>query len=152
MAKSVSARLKEAFEYSVIFHLEKTEFGHELTDDELRDIKTFEALEKSLRDVPHELMEQTIQLRVKNLDAFENSLTAMCSAVCDTFRPGTAAEFIERLNADIRSEIETGKSAGGEIAHFVREIQFHSGPSRQGTDVENVVAEHSYGADANSVR
>jgi hypothetical protein len=87
-----------------------------------------------------------------NLDAFENSLTAMCGAVCDTFRPGTAADFIERLNADIRSEIETGKSAGGEIAHFVREIQFHSGPSRQGTDVENVVAEHSYGADANSVR
>jgi hypothetical protein len=123
MAKSVSARLKEAFEYSAIFHLEKTESGHELTDEELRDIKTFEALEKSLPDVPHELMEQTIQLLVLNRDAFENSLTATSSAVCDTFRPGTAAEFIDRLNADIRSEIETGKSDGREMAHSVREIQ-----------------------------
>jgi hypothetical protein len=86
MAKSVAARLKEAFEYSVIYRLEQAELGDELTDDELHDIRTFEALQMSMPDVPPELIEQTIQLRTKNHDAFEYSLTATCSAVCDTFR------------------------------------------------------------------
>jgi hypothetical protein len=122
MAKSVVGRLKEAFEYSVIYHLEQAELGAELTDDELRDIRTFEALQKSMSDVPHELIEQTIQLRARNRAAFEYSLTATCSAVCDTFRP-SATEFIERLNADIRSEIDTGKSQGGKLARFVEGLR-----------------------------
>jgi hypothetical protein len=122
MAKSVAARLKEAFEFSVIYRLEQAELGDELTDEELHDIRTFEALQGAMSDVPHELIEQTIQLRAKNRDAFEYSLTATCSAVCDTFRP-SAAEFIERLNADIRSEIDTGKSQGGKLARFVEGLR-----------------------------
>ena len=74
-------------------------------------------------DVPHELIEQTIQLRTRNYDTFENSLTATCSAVCDTFRPASAAEFIEMLNVDIRSEIDTGKSQGGDLACFVERLR-----------------------------
>ncbi len=104
MAKSITARLKEAFEYSVVYYLEHAETGEELTDEDLRNIETFEALKKSVRDLPHEVIEQTIQLRGRNPDAFENSLTAICSAVSDTFRPATAAEFVERLNEDMRSD------------------------------------------------
>src|SRR5271155_4410654 len=76
-----------------------------------------------VRVVPHDLIEQTIQLRARDGEAFENSLTAMCTAVCDTFRPVTAAEFVEILNKDIRSEIELGKSIGREFAGKVQELR-----------------------------
>jgi hypothetical protein len=69
------------------------------------------------------LIEQTIQLRARNEEAFENSVSAMCAAVCDTFRPVTAAEFIEKVNGDIRSELELGKSKGRERGAFLREVE-----------------------------
>jgi hypothetical protein len=122
MAKSVAARLSEAFEYSAVYIWEKVgDIAEDMSEKDVRDLATFGALEKSVRDVPYELIEQTIQLHARNSDAFESSLTVMCSAVCDTFRPATAAEFIEKLNADIRSEIDTGKSSGGEFARRKRE-------------------------------
>jgi hypothetical protein len=61
-------------------------------------------------------------LRAKNGEAFDNSLTAMCAAICDTFRPATATEFVEKLNEDIRSEVELGRSKGRELAREVREL------------------------------
>ena len=70
------------------------------------------------RRLPPELIEQTIQLRVRNPEAFENSVSAMCAAVCDTFRPLTAADFVQKVNEDIRSEIELGKSKGRENGAF----------------------------------
>jgi hypothetical protein len=88
-----------------------------------RDIDTFDTLQKSICAVPHDLIEKTIQLRARNDEAFENSLTAMCAAVCDTFRPVTAAEFVEVLNKDIRSEIESGESIGREVARKRRELR-----------------------------
>ena len=124
MSKSMTARLSEAFEYSVVFLMEKADdIVGDLSEEDARDIDTFDALKKSISAVPHELIEQTIQLRASNSEAFENSLTAMCAAVCDTFRPAMAAEFVEKLNEDIRSEIELGKSKGREVADEVRELR-----------------------------
>jgi hypothetical protein len=127
MAKPITARLREAFEYSVIFLMEKVDdVVADLSEEDGRDIDTFDALKNSIRAVPYDLIEQTIQLRARDGEAFENSLTAMCAAICDTFRPATAADFVEKLNEDIRSEIELGKSKGRKVAREVREIQLHS--------------------------
>lgn len=122
MAKPVSARLREAFEHSVVYLWEKVDdIADDLSEEDVRDMETFDALEKSIRAVPHELIEQTIQLHAQNPQAFENSLGALCAAVCDTFRP-TAAEFVERLNEDIRSDIELGKSNGRDRAREISEL------------------------------
>jgi len=124
MSESVAARLEEAFEFSVIFFMEKVDdVVADLSEEDRRNIDTFSALQKSIHAVPPELIEQSIQLRARNEEAFENSLTAMCTAVCDTFRPVTAAEFVEVLNEDIRSEIELGKSIGREVARKRRELR-----------------------------
>ena len=123
MTQSVSARLREYFQCSGHFFLELTEFGDELTEEQGRNIKTFEDLDNSLDDVPHGLIEQTIQLRARSLEAFENSVSAMCAAVCDTFRPATAAQFVEKVNEDIRSEFELGKSKGRERDILLRELE-----------------------------
>ena len=40
MQREMTERLEEAFEYSAIWHLEKTEFGDALTDEEDRNVKT----------------------------------------------------------------------------------------------------------------
>jgi hypothetical protein len=71
----------------------------------------------------YELIEQTIQLRTRNAEAFENSVSAMCAAVCDTFRPLTAADFLQKVNEDIRSEFEFGKSKGREHGVLRRELE-----------------------------
>jgi hypothetical protein len=124
VAKSMSGRLCEAFEYSVVFLFEKVDdIAEKLSDEDSRSVRTFGELKKSVRNIPHELIEQTIQLRARNYDAFENSLTAMCAAVCDTFRPASAAEFVEKLNDDIRSEIELGRSQGRRFAGLEREAE-----------------------------
>jgi hypothetical protein len=123
MARSVSARFSEHFQWARDFFLELAEFGKELTEEQSRNIATFEALDNSLADVPHELIERVIQLRARNAEAFENSVSAMIGAVCDTFRPATAAEFIEKVNEDIRSELELGKSKGRERGAFLREVE-----------------------------
>jgi hypothetical protein len=127
MAKPIAARLREAFEYSVIFVMESVDDNvADLSEEQGRDIDTLAALKKSIRAVPHDLIEQTIQLRARNGEAFDNSLTAMCAAICDTFRPATATEFVEKLNEDIRSEIEFGKSKGRELARDVRELELEA--------------------------
>jgi hypothetical protein len=123
MTQTVSARLGEYFQCSGNFFLELTEFGDELTEEQGRNIKTFEDLDNSLDEVPHELIEQTIQLRARSSEAFENSVSAMCAAVCDTFRPTTAAEFVEKVNEDIRSEFELGRSKGRERDILLRELE-----------------------------
>jgi hypothetical protein len=124
MARTVAARLSEAFRYSAVFYWENVnDIAEKLTDEEGRNIDTFDVLDKSIHDIPHELIERTIQLRAKNSKAFENSLTALCGSICDSFRPVTGAEFVERLNDDIRSEIEFGKSEGRDVASEVRKLE-----------------------------
>jgi dsRNA-specific ribonuclease len=127
MAKTIAGRLSEAFEYSVVYLFEKVDdVAENMSEEDGRDIATFDALKKSLRAVPHELMEQTIQLRAQNPKAFENSVRAMCAAICDTFRPATAAEFVEMLNKDMRSEIKLSRSKGRDYADAVRRIEASS--------------------------
>jgi hypothetical protein len=124
MSKSITARLCKAFEYSVVFVMEKVDDDVALlSEKDGRDIDTFVALKKSIHAIPHELIEQAIQLRARNPKAFQDSLRAMCAAVCDTFRPATAADFVEMLNQDIQSEIELGKSIGREFAGEVQKIR-----------------------------
>ena len=122
MAKALVARLREVFDEGQIYIWQKNgDLVENLSEEDARDMDTFVALQRSLRSIPHELIEQTIQLHSKNPEAFENSAQALCAAVCDTFRPVTAAEFVEKLNEDIRSEIEFGKSKGQEYGRAVRE-------------------------------
>jgi hypothetical protein len=100
MTQSVPAFLSEHFICSAHFFLEQTYTGGKLTEEQWRNVKTFEDLDNSLDGVPLELIEQTIQLRARNAEAFENSVSAMCAAVCDTFRPLTAADFLQTVNED----------------------------------------------------
>jgi hypothetical protein len=66
MQRDMAERLEEAFEYSAIWHLEKTECGDELTDEENRNVKTFHALRDSVKDIPPELMQRTSDLARKH--------------------------------------------------------------------------------------
>jgi hypothetical protein len=123
MTQSVPAFLSEHFLCSAHFFLEQTDTGGKLSEEEWRCVKTLEDLDNSLDSVPPELIEQTIQLRARNPEAFENSVSAMCAAVCDTFRPLTAADFVQKVNDDIRSEFEFGKSQGREHGVLLREVE-----------------------------
>jgi hypothetical protein len=123
MTQSVPAFLSEHFVCGAHFFLEQTDTGGKLTEEQWRNVKTFEDLDGSLDSVPPELIEQTIQLRARDAEAFENSVSAMCAAVCDTFRPLTAADFVEKVNEDIRSEFEFGKSKGREDGALMREVE-----------------------------
>jgi hypothetical protein len=129
MAKSVIARLREAFEYSVVYICEKVDdIAENMSEEDVRDMETFDALKKSIRSIPHELIEQTIQLQAKDPAVFENSVVALCAAVCDTFRPATATEFVEKLNEDIRSDIELGRSVGRDYAREIEEMKSGAAP------------------------
>jgi hypothetical protein len=123
MTQSVSAFLSEHFICSAHFFLEQTDTGGKLSEEQWRTVKAFEDLDNSLGKVPPELIEQTIQLRAQNAEAFKNSVSAMCAAVCDTFRPLTAADFLQKVNEDIRSEFEFGKSKGRERGVLLRELE-----------------------------
>jgi hypothetical protein len=98
-------RLEVAFEYSAIWYFEKVDdMVEELTEEEGRNIDTFRALEKSVKDILPALMQDVTELASKYPDVFELSLTTLVSSVCDQFRPATAADFVEKLNDYIRSE------------------------------------------------
>jgi hypothetical protein len=135
MTQSVSAFLSEHFLCSAHFFLEQTEFGGKLTEEQWRNVKTFEDLDNSLDGVPPELIEQTIQLRARNPEAFENSVSAMCAAVCDTFRPLTAADFVQKVNEDIRSDTELGKSKGREYEVWRRDLLEKMGAAFEDEDM-----------------
>lgn len=122
MTQSVSVFLSEHFLCSAHFFLEQTDTGGKLTEEQWRNVKTFEDLDNSLDGVSPELIEQTIQLRARNSEAFEHSVSAMCAAVCDTFRPLTAADFLQKVNEDIRSDFELGKSKGREHDVWRRDL------------------------------
>jgi hypothetical protein len=67
---AVIRRLKEAFECSVILHLDlQTDFGPSPTDKELGDTNTFEELKASTHDFPLELIERTVQLHASIVEA-----------------------------------------------------------------------------------
>jgi hypothetical protein len=106
MQREISERLKEAFEYSAIWHLEKTECGDKLTDEEDRNVETFYALRDSVKDIPPELMQRTADLAQKHPGAFELSLMTFLSNVNDRFRPSTAAEFVGPMTAHVELAFE----------------------------------------------
>jgi hypothetical protein len=106
MHEKMTERLEEAFEYSAIWHLEKTECGSELTDEEDRNVKTFRALRDSVKDIPPELMRRTAELARKHPGAFELSLMTFLSNVNDRFRPSTAAEFVRPMTAHVELAFE----------------------------------------------
>ena len=106
MQRQMTERLEEAFEYSAIWHLEKTECGGELTDEEDRNVKTFHALRDSVKDIPPELMRRTAELARKHPGAFELSLSLFLDNVNDRFRPSTAAEFVRPMTAHVELAFE----------------------------------------------
>jgi hypothetical protein len=105
MYREMTQRLEQAFEYSAIWYFEKVDdMVEELTEADGRNIDTFRALEKSVKDISPALMQDAAELAAKYPDVFELSLTTLVSSVCDQFRPATAAEFVEKLNSYIRHE------------------------------------------------
>jgi hypothetical protein len=106
MQREMTERLEEAFEYSAIWHLEKTECGGALTDEECRNVKTFHALRDSVKDIPPELMQRTAELARKHPGAFELSLSLFLDNVNDRFRPSTAAEFVRPMTAHVEFAFE----------------------------------------------
>jgi hypothetical protein len=103
--REIAERFDEAFEYSAIWYLEKSEF-EELTDEEGRNVDLFYALQKSLKEVSPALMQDAADLASKYPELFEQSLTTLVSSVCDQFRPASAAEFVTQLNTFIRRSTE----------------------------------------------
>ena len=101
MTRGTMGRLAEALRYSAIWYLEKAEYA-ELTDEEDRNVKTFWALEKSVVDIPLALKRDLLGLVRKYPDLFEQSVMVLLCSVSDKFRPTTAAEFVEKLNAQIQ--------------------------------------------------
>lgn len=106
MPREMTERLKEAFEYSAIWHLEKTECGDELTDEEDRNVKAFYALRDSVKGIPPELMQRTENLARKHPGAFELSLSLFLDNVNDRFRPSTATEFVRPMTAHVELAFE----------------------------------------------
>lgn len=84
MHDDIAKQLEQTFEYSAIWVLEKLEYG-----------------EDTVARVPATLMEDTAVLAAKYPDAFERSLYAL---LLNQSRPATAAEFVERVNEDVRKQ------------------------------------------------
>jgi hypothetical protein len=101
-------RLAEALRYSAIWYLEKAEYA-ELTDEEDRNVKTFWALEESVKNIPSAPRQELLGLVGKYPDLFEQSLMVLLCSVNDKFRPTTAAAFVEKLNAQMQYVAENTK-------------------------------------------
>jgi hypothetical protein len=108
MTPRTMRRLTEALRYSAIWYLEKAEYA-EPTDEEDRNVKTFWALEKSVVDIQPTLKRDLLGLVRKYPDLFEQSLMVLLCSVSDKFRPTTAVEFVEKLNARIEYVAENTK-------------------------------------------
>lgn len=81
----MAKRLEVAFEYSAIWYFEKVDdMVEELTEEDGRNIDTFRALEKSVKEIPPALMQDADELAAKYPDVFELSLTTLLSAACAT--------------------------------------------------------------------
>jgi hypothetical protein len=90
----------------------------QLTEEDGRNIDTFRALEKSVKDISPALMRDVADLASKYPDVFELSLTTLVSSVCDQFRPATAAEFVEKLNSYIRQRNSSTGTGLVRALHF----------------------------------
>jgi hypothetical protein len=84
----------------------KTDFGEDLTDEQGRNVDSFYALQKAVREISPALMQEASELAVKYPAVFQRSLESLLGSVSDQFRPATAAEFVERLNSHVRRETE----------------------------------------------
>src|ERR1700728_1896863 len=104
--REMTKALDEAFEYSAVWYLEKSEVGEELTDEQGRNIDSFYALQKSVKEIPPALMQEASELAAKHTAVFQQSLESLLGSVTDQFRPATAAEFVEKLTSHIRRETE----------------------------------------------
>jgi hypothetical protein len=103
--RDMRERIAEAFEYSAIWYLENADHaGEDLTDEEGRNVASFHILEESVVQIPPALIQDVTELASKYPDVFELWLTTLLGSVCDQYRPATAAEFVEQLNAFIRRE------------------------------------------------
>jgi hypothetical protein len=74
MTGEMIARLEEGLHYSAIWYLEQGEHI-ELTDEEYRNVKTFEVLKQSVKDVSSDVMGQVVELADKYPDLFELAFT-----------------------------------------------------------------------------
>jgi hypothetical protein len=102
-ALTLRERIAEKFEYSAIWYLEKEfDFYETLTREQDRNIKTFRTLEKSVGDIPLKLLRETAALERIHPALFNVFFTDALARVCDEFRPKTATEFIEALNAELK--------------------------------------------------
>jgi hypothetical protein len=111
MPGGTTRRLAEALRYSAIWYLEKAEYAA-LTDEEDRNVKTYWALEESVKNIPSAPRQELLGLVRKYPDLFEQSpMTLLCS-VNDKFRPTTAATFVEKLNAQIEFVAANTKCPG----------------------------------------
>ena|ERR1700761_1054444 len=97
----VMARLEEAFEYSALWYLEKAEDGPKLTPEQQRNVDTFYALRKSVKDMQPGLKQAVAELEEWHPKGFERSLLNLLGRVSDRFRPLTAADFVSAIFDDI---------------------------------------------------
>jgi hypothetical protein len=111
MDTDISKKLEETFEYSAIWFLERLEDGWDLTAEQSRSVHLYFDLAESVEKIPPALMQDTGELAAKYPDVFQRSLDSFILSVGDRFRPSTAAEFVQHLNAHIRAK--EGRVAGG---------------------------------------
>ncbi|HEX4408410.1 MAG TPA: hypothetical protein VH206_06535 [Xanthobacteraceae bacterium] len=97
----VMARLEEAFEYSALWYLEKAEGGPKLTTEQERNVDTFHALRKSVKDMQPALKQAVAELEEWHSKGFERTLLNLLGRVSDRFRPATAADFVTALFDEI---------------------------------------------------
>jgi hypothetical protein len=95
------ARLEEAFEYSALWYLEKAEGGPKLTTEQERNVDTFHALRKSVKDMQPALKQAVAELEEWHSKGFERTLLNLLGRVSDRFRPATAADFVTALFDEI---------------------------------------------------
>ncbi len=99
--RRVMARLEEAFEYSALWYLEKAEDGPKLTAEQERNVDTFYALRKSVKEMGPALKQAVAELEEWHPKGFERSLLNLLGRVSDRFRPVSAADFVTALFDEI---------------------------------------------------
>jgi hypothetical protein len=97
----VMVRLEEAFEYSALWYLEKAEDGPKLTPEQERNVDTFYALRKSVKDMQPALKQAVAELAEWHPKGFDRSLLSLLGRVSDHFRPTAAADFVTALFDEI---------------------------------------------------
>jgi hypothetical protein len=110
-AVRIQRKLAETFEAAAVWHYEISDIAHrKLTDEEDRNIESFEALAASVKDIPNALQEHAANLAKRHPDVFEQTLRILVTHVSDDFRPATATEFVTRLNRHVENVAEVERT------------------------------------------